>query len=46
MSTTEGNLVVINADPIIQQRLVDYVTHSSAGGIAVFIGTLNCIQSR
>ena len=38
MAVEEENLVVISAETISQQRVIEFVTHPSAGGIAVFIG--------
>ena len=38
MSVEEGNLTVISAEPIPQQKVMEFVTHPSAGGIAIFIG--------
>ena len=38
MAVEEENLVVISAETISQQKVIEFVTHSSAGGIAVFIG--------
>lgn len=38
LSMMDDDLVVITPDVISQQKVVDFVTHSSAGGIATFIG--------
>ena len=38
LSMMDDDLVVISPDVISQQKVVDFVTHSSAGGIATFIG--------
>lgn len=34
----DGNLVMIDEAPIPQQKVVEFVTHPSAGGISIFIG--------
>ena len=38
MSVEEGNLTVISAEPLSQQKVMEFVTLPSAGGIAIFIG--------
>ena len=38
MASSEDDLVMISAGTISQQMVVDFVTHPSAGGIAIFIG--------
>ena len=38
MAGEEVDLVEISAEPISQQKVVEFVTDPSAGGIAVFIG--------
>ena len=40
MAGEETDLVTISSEPISQQKLLEFVTNPSAGGIAVFIGTL------
>ena len=38
MAEDKTDMVVITAEPISQEKVIDFVTNPTAGGIALFIG--------
>ena len=38
MAAEKKDLIVISAEPISRNKVMDFIMHPSAGGISIFIG--------